>query len=268
MSVRNLVMAAAGVPTGPAQGQAVFFRGADPGWSNGIETQLWTVPAGVTSICVVCVQEGGVVGLSAPGWAQVRDSAFTVVCRASNGARIGDGGGDGGFGGTGSGSMGPGGGGAGGYAGNGGNGSSGGGAATAGAGGGGGGGFSGPVAGVSVGWAGGGTGLLGQGSNGTAGTSGLRDGGGGSGGSAGTDGVFGNAGGGSRGVFFSSSYQSGGRGGALAYKNNIPVTPGSTIYVQGYFNGSSTESNGIENAGVRIIWGPGRSFPSTNTGNV
>lgn len=267
MGAVQQVMAALGGVAGPVQGQAMFYRFV-PGWSGGIGTQTWTVPAGVTSICVVCVQEGGTNGSSAPGYAQVRNAALTVVCRAQNGARIGDGGGDGGLGGTGSGTQGAGGGGAGGYAGDGGVGSSGGGAAGAGAGGGGGGGFSGVAGATSFGYGGGGVGLWGQGTNGVAGTSGTPGGGGGSGGLEGTQGTDGVCGGGFRGVYFSATHQPGGRGGALAYKNNIPVTPGDTIYIQGYFDGTTDSSNGIENAGVRIIWGAGRSFPSTNTGDV
>ena len=100
-----------------------------------------------------------------------------------------------------------------------------------GGGGGGGGGASFPAGG------GGGVGIYGQGSNGYAGSS-TNGGGGGSGGSAGT---------------------SGGEG----YKGN------GGSYGGGGGCGSSSESGGIAGAGaVRIIWGPNRSFPSTNTNDM
>ena len=119
-------------------------------------------------------------------------------------------------------------GGAGGYSGAGGRGSAGGGNGSPGVGGGGGGGW-------AVG-AGGGVGLLGQGANGIGGTSSTYGGGAGSGGAAGTQTVGGNYGG----------------GGAPARAN------GSTSIAGGV---------GGRNA-VRIIWGNGRAFPSTKTGNL
>lgn len=137
-------------------------------------------------------------------------------------------------------SKGGGGGGAGGYAGNGGN---GGGAysstaPTAGqGGGGGGGGYAGGTVSASGG-GGGGVGLLGQGTNGTAGVANIVTPGGGGAGSNGTSGSMGstNTGGGSGGSY--GGGPGGGRGGLGG--------PGA----------------------LRIIWGPGRAYPSTNTGDV
>ena len=212
----------------------------------------WTVPAGVTSICCVCVQANG----NAP--ATTVTVASTVVCQALNASRIGDGGGDGGARGNASFDSAAGywraggGGGAGGYAGTGGRGATSGSlSATAGAGGGGGGGGSGGFGGQTVpGAAGGGVGLLGQGSNGTNGIFG-SPGGAGSGGS-------GIQYGGGLGGAANTPNNTATSGGALSYKNNIAVTPGSAVVI----------SIGASNGAVRIIWGTGRAYPSTNTGDV
>ncbi len=132
--------------------------------------------------------------------------------------------------------YGSGGGGAGGYSGAGGAGGNaysggGGSAGSGGSGGGGGCGNSGEYSG-----GGGGVGLLGAGSNGAAGIAGGGGGGGGSGGGAGASGGTGSAGGG---------YGGGGGGGGVA------------------------AAGGAGGGGaVRIIWGAGRSYPSTNTGDV
>lgn len=83
---------------------------------------------------------------------------------------------------------------------------------------------------------GGGVGLLGAGTNGTAGSASGGGGGGGSGGAAGASGGTGSAGGG---------YGGGGGGGNVDYAGG---------------------SGG--GGAVRIIWGAGRSYPSTNTGDV
>ena len=143
----------------------------------------WTVPEGVTSISVVAVQTA-YVNTSTPASVTVKG---TIVCRAQNGARIGDGGGDGGAAGWNSGDGG--GGGAGGYSGNGGRGglpdnSPGG----SGAGGGGGGGHGGDGEYTSAG-GGGGVGLLGIGTSGIGGS--WDNGGGGGGGSGGGNGTVG-----------------------------------------------------------------------------
>ena len=214
----------------------------------------WVVPAGVTSISMVAVQSGDI-GDTA-GSSVTYNSA--VVCRALNWSRIGDGGGDGGASGASNLSTywyGGGGGGAGGYGGNGGNGGSAGPSGafpTAGNGGGGGGGGANRNSG-GAGAPGGGVGVLGQGSNGVAGTSFFSSPG--RPGGAGSGGVGRKYGGGAVGA--SGSYTAN-HGGALAYKNNVPVTPGQVVSI------SIAGTNGA----VRIIWGPGRAFPSTNTGNV
>jgi hypothetical protein len=143
-----------------------------------------------------------------------------------------------------------GGGGAGGYSGNGGNGGGGTYNASNGNGGGGAGGAAGGQfdSGYSYG---GGVGLLGEGPSGqiVAGKSG----------NPGSYGVGAKYGGGA------GTYSgAGSRGGALAYKNNIAVTPGQVITLYIYqANGSGGLVGGI--GGIRIIWGNGRAYPSTNT---
>jgi hypothetical protein len=171
--------------------------------------------------------------------------------QASGGAYGGDGGGNGGAGGydsTGN-TAGPGGGGAGGYAGAGGTGggpNAGGASGTGGAGGGGGGGGGGTG---YDGAGGGGVGMYGQGSDGS---------GGGSSGSGGTLGYGGGAGsGGNAGENSSSTtYYPAGSGGLRGGGGG------------GTNDGSSApnESGAGGSGGVRIIWGNGRSFPSTNVG--
>lgn len=210
----------------------------------------WTVPAGVTTIHA-CAQ-----GRSATSDVSLVVGGATVL-RAMNGARVGDGGGDGGFPGI-AGNTDTGGGAAGGYSGNGGNGGKYtegadtnwyGSPGTAGNGGAAGGGASAsrtkqPVFGgqpASYGYTpagrGGGVGISGTGSNGGGGAVGNNpEGGGGS-----PDPINGLMGGGSPGQ----------RGAALAWKNNIAVTPGQVLTV----NASTGR--------LRIIFGPGRSYPST-----
>lgn len=218
----------------PALGQVVFT-------SSG----TWTPPPGVTSFCAVAVQRGGAQGEANASKVTV---GGTVVLRALNGSRIGQGGGDGGLGGAsllasiGSSGGYPGGGtefdygggGAGGYAGNGGRGgrSGQGIAPTAGSGGGGGGGDS---DGTSPG-SGGGVGLYGQATSGAA-----------NGGNGSPPGPF-------YGVGTGASSGGDGRGGALAWANDLACTPGVGVAVQAV-SGNSTAG------AVRIIWGGGRSFP-------
>lgn len=179
----------------------------------------------------------------------------TTAYSGAGGGYIGGGGGNGGNGGytENDGSLGTnaagGGGGAGGYAGSGGNGStsSGGTAGSSGSGGGGGGGGTGG-GGLNTGGGGGGVDIYGQGSNGAGGA-------GGSGSSAGGAGLGGS--GGSRGgglfsgtAYFPSDGGSYGGGGAGSDRTNL-------------------DRNGSGGGGaVRIIWGVGRAFPSTNTGNL
>jgi hypothetical protein len=148
--------------------------------------------------------------------------------------------------------------------------------------------------GTGGGGGGGGVGLLGLGSNGAGGTAnlggttplGTPGGGGGSGGCSGGNGSFpgsglcggngGNYGGGGGGASAALSCvcppynQTGGAGGALAYRNNITVTPGASIpVVVGKGGGSLGPTNGSAggNGAVRVIWpGNTRSFPSTCAG--
>ena len=217
-------------------------------------TYTWTAPAGVYSVSVVAVDQGS------PGVAtfynvypQVRGgaggrlrylSSIAVTPGSSYTVDVGYGSYfssratmDAGFGGNGgtNADSGGGGGGAGGYSGNGGNGGF---AATAGSGGGGGG--SNGTNSYSYGYAvagGGGVGLLGIGSNGGVGFN-PTGGGGGSGGGSGGD--------------YGGDY--GGGGGAQAYAGNNYSMVGA--YAYSYSGGSGA---------VRIIWGPGRSFPSNAT---
>ena len=161
MSSREIIMAAAGVPTGPVTGQVAFTT---PGGYT------WVCPAGVTSVSVVCVGGGssgnGAIGAAGGGGGLgyknnipvTPGQTYNVVVAGDSSSSyyyssfisaslvradtamdrygagyLGDGGGNGGLGNTG-------GGGAGGYSGTGGAGASGVGNGTAGTGGGGGGG--------------------------------------------------------------------------------------------------------------------------------
>jgi len=262
-------------------GEAVFTT---------VGTTYWTVPTNVTSVCVVAVGGGGsglgshssdgagggggglgwknnitvnpgstykvVVGNGGlasstsssspdPGDVSYFINTSTVAGYggtgggnldagvSAGGSYTGDGGGSGGAGGAG-GLWGGGGGGAGGYSGSGGSGatypSS---NSTSGNGGGGGGGYYGHGGG-----GGGGVGIYGEGTSGTNGTSSSLGGNGGSGGNNGANESSDLYGGGNGGA-----YGGGGGGGA---------------------DGSRPNSSGAQGA-VRIIWGAGRSFPSTNT---
>lgn len=264
MSAIQQVMAALGGAAAP--GQQVFT-------SSG----TFTVPAGVTSICAVAVGRGqnGAAGdgMGTPGrggaggtlsytnaLSVTPGESLTVTIATSTSSSTGEttlkrsstvllaaraGGQTSGqanvgtsfAGGTApapAGGYGSGGGGAGGYSGAGGAGGSIGGGGSAGSGGSGGGGGGGPSSEASGG--GGGVGLLGAGSNGTAGSGSGGGGGGGSGGGAGASGGTGSAGG---------AYGGGGGGGTTDYAGG---------------------TGGI--GGLRIIWGAGRSYPSTNTADV
>lgn len=211
------------------QGQVIISGNADASW---------IVPAGVTSICV-CAQENyrsdtNPVVLSRTG---------TVLVRAQYNNRVGDGGGDGGLC---PGDFASGGGGAGGYDGNGGNGG-------------------GIVSTGSGTW---------EGQAGAAGTNSGQRGGDGSSNIKDTGPVFGGqqqtstyyaatAGRsiGIKGKLANGSYydnadgNSGGgspgmSGGSLAWRNNIPVTPGEALNLS------------CRNGRIRIIYGPDRSYPN------
>lgn len=266
-------------------------------------TYSWTAPAGVTSVCVVCVGGGG--GGTRNTGADVAgnggDSYFidTSTVAGFGGSRggpssgtqgqihatygrgggyVGDGGGNGGYSLIGSNPF-YGGGGAGGYSGNGGNGGTGNGSGAVGiaggngAGGGGGGGAWG---------SGGGVGILGQGLNGagslvgqTGSTTSAATGGSGGGngvqypsGNNSTGFVGGAYGGGGAGTYTIS-----GGGGGLGWKNNITVVPGQS-YTVVVGAGGTKDPAGFSFCGnggvgaVRIIWGTGRAFPATNTGDL
>ncbi len=260
------------------------LRGSSGGSATGQQNFLtpgsytWTCPAGVTSVCAVCIgggSPGSASGVNDPngnnvsgpggglGWKnnitvvpgttynlQVGDAtggdpsgnswfmnATTVMGGrgpfpgGNGGTYVGDGGGNGG---NGSGVWG--GGGAGGYSGNGGNGGLGS-AGANGAGGGGGGGGAGhfPAAG------GGGVGIYGEGANGAGGlgtNSGSVNGEGGQGGSGGAAGATGYDNGGG----FGSNYGGGGGVGT-----------------------DSTPGGAAGHGAVRLMWGIGRSYPSTLT---
>lgn len=270
----------------PVQGQQAYTT---PG------TYSWTAPVGVTSVCVVCIGAGGCGGAYGGGGGSLAyknnisvtpgqsysievgaantdfssnslvttnaglSSAFGTYAFGGRGGNIGgnntqgiggnyDGGGEGGNGSTdfyqsGIGYKSGAGGGAGGYSGDGGNAGIGTNTGSDGSGGGGGGGSTGSAADSH---GGGGVGIYGEGANGSGGVAVYNGGSGnGGGGSGGEDGAL-------RGIGSTVSggglYGGGGGGGT----NAVPVTTGSN-------------SGG---GAVRIIWGSGRSFPSTNTVDV
>lgn len=264
-------LAAAAGASGPA-GEAMFITAG---------TYSWTVPEGVTKVSVVAVGGGNGAGSLTGSTGTSRFGtlyAFGSNDRTGGGNQGADGGGTGGTGGTGSTSFHSpgdsldatgGGGGAGGYSGNGGNGGNG---------------ITGTALGSGYafgrGGGGGGVGIFGEGASGGptrpgAGGAGAGGAGGvasesvefgvsstdgfqGAGGSGGTPitparsttaGVYG---GGIVGVNYTQNSKG---GGGLGWKNNIAVTPGSTVAVKCGQLGA-----------VRIIWGSGRSFPSTKTG--
>lgn len=284
------------VATTPNEGATLQMIGGVPTWVGGTAPSVngqqeyttpgsftWTAPAGVTSVCVVAIGGGGGGGRSSnTGQTPGGDSYFinAATVRGGGGGHginafgtfTGNGGGNGGYSNT-TGSSFSGGGGAGGYSGSGGYGGIGDGSGTVqvagsnGTGGGGGGG----------GWgSGGGVGIYGEGANGSGAPIGAATGGGGgSGGVNGTNytalpsnnpliqrgGLFGGGGG--------STYFYGGSGGGLGWTNNITVVPGNTYTVvvgNGGLPDIQWDYAGQGGSGaVRIIWGTGRAFPSTNT---
>lgn len=257
-------------------------------------TYIWTVPAGVTSVCVVAVGGGGSPYINtgadlfqagaggALAWANdipvkpgdqhtivvgkggatidvsgnyTAGTASTALGVSAGGGTVGTGGSrtftglallasktGGGNGGatTSSSSAGgySGGGGAGGYSGNGGAGGTGGINPTAGSGGGGGGG----AAGLSAG-SGGGVGIFGEGSSGSAGVNGTTQAASGRGGSGGQIGCWGNG---------------------SAYSGVTSAAFGN--YGGGLAGWSSGDLFNAASGAVRILWGKGRAFPSTDVG--
>jgi hypothetical protein len=262
-------------------------------------TYTWVCPTNVSSISIVAIGGGGsgggtggggggglgwknnlpvtpgqsytvVVGVGGTGASSGGNSYFqslqTVAgyggqgggTTRAGGAFTGDGGGNGGNGGAGAGA---GGGGAGGYAGNGGYGGAGnyvnntvtqsGGNGSGGSAGGGGGAYNtyGNGNGQNAGGGGGGTGINGQGANG-AGAVMVYDSQWGGVGYGGTGGSGGTAGGSGSGNFYWLDQDPGGAGGAYGGGGGMP------------------DNSIVSNAGggaVRIIWGPNRYFPDTNT---
>lgn len=249
-----------GGASGPLPGQQAYTT---PG------TYTWVAPAGVTRVCVVCVGGGGGGFNGGGGGGLGWRNNITVTPGTSYTVSVGGGttnvGGDsffassvtgrgasnengGGFVGDGGGNGGSFAGGAGGYSGNGGN------TGSGGSGGGGGGGRAGTfytygnVWETDGGGAGGGVEILGQGNNGGGASFNGGGGGGGSGGSSGGSG---------------SSWFIVGRGGAYGGGG------GATGYYYDLGTGEYYDVTGEGASGaVRIIWGAGRAFPSTNTGNL
>jgi hypothetical protein len=103
---------------------------------------------------------------------------------------------------------------------------------------------------------GGSTGLLGQGANGAAGTISGGQGNGGGGGSSGVSGGTTTASVNNAPDADSNAHGAGAGGGAIRYN-----------FCTGALLGITAGGAGGPGA-VRIIWGAGRAYPSTNTGNV
>jgi hypothetical protein len=250
--------------------------------TTSVRNFTFTVPTGITSICILCVGGSGTNTKNNPpnsswfGGSTTNPiiAGSTVICYAGGGSGTGSGFGDGltffigggstatsvtqatgavtNSGGLGGNVANGGGGGAGGYSGSGG---AGGGTGVAGSGGGGGGG--------NAGRGGGGVGLYP-----TAITNGAANGGGGSGGQSATTATGGLYGGGW--CYGSTARTYGGGGGALTYLNNYPVTPGTNYNITVGLKGGISTGGGSTSGGgaVRIIWGTGRSFPITNVSSA
>jgi len=255
------------VAVGGGGGPAANASGASGGGGGGLgwKNNIPVTPGVAYDVVVGAGGTRTTSGTAGAGGQSYFISAITVAgngggggVTASNtggagGTFVGDGGGNGGAGGGRNGSTAQcgGGGGAGGYSGAGGNGSNGtnNGTGSAGSGGGGGGGGGGGSA--DTGGSGGGVGLLGEGANGAKGASTTADGRGGFGGSSG-----GNA--------FSASTST-----TAVNVYGTGVNQSAPGVYGGGGSGSDNptvaeQANGAVGA-VRIIWGPGRAFPSTNT---
>ena len=267
-------------------------------------TYTWTCPSDVYYICILAIGSGGgaqrnIGSTGYPGTAgnlsKFVNGATTIVQANGGGRGIP---GAAGAGGTTTGTTGYVGytGGAGGYAAGNGNGGGGGAAGYSGVGGvggstsapgagsGGGAGGGGSQTFGNFSGSGGGVGVYGQGSNGAAGTNNstaasvAAAGKGGSGGDNGNTGLNNLSGGTYGGGCFTyngtvSSAYGGGGGGGLAYINNYAVTPGNTYTVTVGAPGQDFNAGGVVQANggggtVRILWGNGRSFPSTQLGTA
>jgi hypothetical protein len=233
--------------------------GGGLGWKNNIPVALGTsytvvvAVGGTSSATATSTTNGGASYFNSlttvAGNGGGRADSITGPTLNVGGTYVGDGGGTGGTGGRGaSAALSQGGGGAGGYSGGGGVGAQTSGTnATAGAGGGGGGG--GRSGATSTAGAGGGVGILGEGTSGAAGATSTGDASGGLGGSGG-----GNA---TQGTINTQFYSAGN-----------PSRPGN---YGGGAAGSDVALNEITNGAggaVRVIYGPNRAFPATNTGNL
>lgn len=214
-----------------------------------LKSGSFTVPSGVTRVCVVCIGAGHVTGPTSSFGAFLSAGNLSAGTTTAISAALQIGGGDGGA------ASARAGGGAGGYMGNGGAGGPAStvgfaGAAGSGAAGGGGG------IGATDGCPGGGVGPWGIGTTGGTSSQGGQAGSGGSDGSTGTEnggGLFGGGG------VVSATLGRG--GGNLRWRNNIDVVPGQVITVTVGAIIADPTSNGGQGC-VRVIWGDGRSFPS------
>lgn len=269
--VTSVCVVCVGAGGGGAQ-ETMYARGGGGGglgWKNNISVvpgQSYTVQVGSGGSVTVGIagagQAGGnsyfidvstVAGFGGDGGTQQTGDIFGGL----GGTYVGDGGGNGGQGGAG-GTYAGGGGGAGGYSGNGGSGYvtsstglySNGNSGTGGGGGGGGSCGSGDTAG-----AGGGVGIYGEGASGSYGAGTAADGRGGQGGSGGADASFWTTSTTAQNIYSGSTIQS------------VPGTYGGGGAGSDYTAGYNEAAPGAGGA-VRIIWGTGRAFPSTNTGNV
>lgn len=233
-------------------------------------TYSWVCPAGVFSVCVLCVSSGGIskgsggslaygnnipvvpgqsytvrVGLNASGAANTRsyfistahlmsggglDTSYGVLAEANAGTYL-SGGGRGGGGGQYGDSGGGGGGGAGGYSGNGGA---------------------------------GGYGEAEIATNGAAGS------GGGGGGGGGVSYLYAQVapGGGGVGLLGQGASGAGAAGGGYGGSGGVNGGVGAPGGGQGGNYGGGAGDGARSSGAVRIIWGSGRAFPSTNTGNL
>jgi len=261
-SVSVVCVGGGGGPAANSNG-ATGGGGGGLGWKNNIAVTPGTgytvvVGAGGTRVTSGTAPAGGQSRFISAATVSGNGGGGGITAGAAGGAGgtwVGDGGGNGGAGGSRNGSTAQagGGGGAGGYSGNGGAGGNGTtNNSTAGSGGGGGGG--GGCGTVDTGGSGGGVGLLGQGSNGAAGASTTSDGRGGFGGSGGTN------------AFSASTSTTAVNVYGIAPNQSAPGLRGGGG--SGSDNPGTAEQANGGNGGVRIIWGPGRSFPSTNTGNI
>ena len=239
--------------------------GGGGGAGGGLSYGTFTVTPGESlTIIVGAGGNGGTGGSSSPtngsvgGPSRIQRSVTTLLqggggsggtydmsAQNSGGTSTGterDGGGSGGGGQASFSQSGGGGGGAAGYSGNGGAGGLGGSADPSGSDGSGGGGGGGGSGTSSIpGGGGGGVGLLGEGSNGSGGSATVSDAGGGSGGNDGSDG--------------NNTTDNGGNGGLYGGGGGGAATNGTT-------DGDGGDG---QDGAIRIIWGTGRSYPSTNT---